>query len=522
MGTAPSHRRPAPNLLLPLGGWARFRRSPLRSIHGAATLALVAACAPSSGPGAPAPPGAPGARLGVAIEAIIDPPPLDGTHWGILVRDRSGRTVYARQAGRHFIPASNTKLVVTAVALGTLGPGYRYMTPIYGHDVRADSLAGRLVVVGTGDPTISGRFHESGLAPLDSIAAAIAATGLRAVGELVVDASRFDDDRVNGTWEVGDLPSPTAAPIGAFAIGEGTFEVERAPGTAPGAPATVRALPTDSLQPIVTRAVTDTAGARPVVRVDLLDRRDTLFLEARVPFGAAPDTFRLAVTDPDVYASRALARALRAHGVRIGAVRVVRDTLEARALAAAPHVQLAALESPPMTEIVAALLQPSQNWMAEQLLKTLGAHAGEQGSWESGVAAEREYLIERAGIDSLAFFLRDGSGLSAQNLLTPEATVRLLEHARDAGWGEYYRAALAAPGLRGSTLANRIEALEGRVFAKTGTITNVNSLSGYLIADNGVELTFSIFTNGTGLRSAVVRPAIDAVVQAIARYGGTQ
>lgn len=490
----------------------------------ALAVAALAACAPGPGPGTPGTPGPPGAageRLAGIIESIIDAPPLDGTHWGILVRDRSGRTLYAREADRHFIPASNTKLVVTAVALGTLGPGYRYTTPVYAHDVTADSLAGRLVVVASGDPTISARFHETTLEPLDSVAAAIAATGLRAVGELVVDASRFDDDRVSGTWEVGDLPWSYAAPVGAFAIGEGTFAVERVPGDSVGAPARVRALPTDSLQPIVAHAVTDSADARSTVRVDLLDRKDTLFLEARVPLGAAADTTRLAVTDPTIYATRAFARALRANGVRIGVVRVVHDTLEARSLAATPRIELATFESAPLSEIVAAILRPSQNWMAEQLLKTLGAAEGDHGSWDSGIDVEREYLIERAGIDSLGFFLRDASGMSAQNLLTPSATVRLLEHARDAPWGEYYRAALAAPGLRGSTLANRLRALEGRVFAKTGTITNVNSLSGYLVRDQGVELTFSIFTNGTGLRSSAVRPAIDAVVEAIARYGGT-
>lgn len=491
--------------------WPAFRKVVV-------TAAIMPACAPAAGPGAPEPPGT---RLAAVIDSIIDAPPLDGTHWGILVRDRSGRTLYAREAGRHFIPASNTKLVVTAVALGTLGHGYRYATPIYAHDVTADSLAGRLVVVGSGDPTISARFYETELEPLDSVAAAISATGLRAVGELVVDASRFDADRVNGAWEVGDLPWSTAAPVGAFAIGEGTFPVQRVPGDSVGGSAVVRALPTDSLQPILARAVTDSADARPAVRVDLLDRKDTLFLEARVPLGAAADTTRLAVTDPEIYAARAFARALRANGVRIGAVRVVRDTLEARSLAATPRVQLAAFGSAPLSEIVAAILQPSQNWMAEQLLKTLGAADGDQGSWDSGIEVEREYLVEQAGIDSLAFFLRDASGLSAQNLLTPRATVRLLEHARDAPWGDDYRAALAAPGLHGSTLANRLRALEGRVFAKTGTITNVNSLSGYLVTDPGVELTFSILTNGTGLRSTAVRPAIDAVVEAIARYGGT-
>jgi serine-type D-Ala-D-Ala carboxypeptidase/endopeptidase (penicillin-binding protein 4) len=201
----------------------------------------------------------------------------------------------------------------------------------------------------------------------------------------------------------------------------------------------------------------------------------------------------------------------------VGAVRVVRDSAEAAATRGGT-VEAAVLVSPPMREIVASLLRPSQNWIAEQVVKTLGAEVGEEGSWRGGQAVQRMYLYEAVGVDSGALVLRDASGMSAQNLLTPSAAVALLAHARTQTWGSIYRDGLPKPGLTGSTLANRLRPLEGRVAAKTGTISNVNSLSGYFTDADGRDFIFSILSNGSGLPAAAVRTAIDDVMLALARH----
>src|SRR5690606_25647417 len=187
---------------------------------------------------------------------------------------------------------------------------------------------------------------------------------------------------------------------------------------------------------------------------------------------------------------------------------------------APPLVPIASWTSAPLSEIVAAILKPSQNWIAEMLLKTLGAERGEGGSWPAGLEVERRYLFDVVGIDSTAVVLRDASGLSAQNLLTPRAIVQLLEHARRMPWGPVYRAALAVPGEKDGTLERRLVALEGRLFAKTGTIAHVNSLSGYLTTASGGELVFSILSNASGRPAAEVRRAIDANVNAAADQAG--
>lgn len=481
---------------------------------GASVLALGCGTVARRGTPAPRP-------LAARIDSILSVPPLEHTSWGVLVRDRSsGRIIYQRNPDLHFIPASNTKLVVTTVALGMLGPDWRYRTPLLARLLPGDTAAAELRIVGSGDPTFSARFWPGPRTPAAAFASTVAASGIRHVARLTVDVSRFTDTAVNGTWEVGDLPGSDAPPVSAFALQEGTFQLELRGGAEPGREATATILPPPAapgigpLQPIRAQLVTDTPRARLRFSTDFTARRDTIYLAGSTGAGAV-DTVRLAVTDAAGAAVRALAHALAAAGVRVDSVGVLRVTGEAGDTVGMSRI--GTLESPPLTDIVAGILQPSQNWMAEQLLKTLGAESGSGGSWVGGVGTERRYLIEHAGIDSFAFQLRDGSGLSAQNLLTPAAIVKLLEHGRALPWGERYRAALAAPGLAGSTLASRLTGLAGRVQAKTGTITNVASLSGFLVTETGRELTFSILSNGSGIPSARVRAAIDSTVSLLAR-----
>jgi D-alanyl-D-alanine carboxypeptidase/D-alanyl-D-alanine-endopeptidase (penicillin-binding protein 4) len=470
---------------------------------------------------APARPGS-GRELSLTevIDSVTSAPPLDRTHWGIAVYDVASRRWRARvNADRHFIPASNTKLVVGTATLGLLGPDFRYRTPVrlIGRD--ADS-ARVLIVEGSGDPTWSARFRESDFTVTDSIADLVLAAGLKRItGGIIIDASRFTDEPVPGTWEVGDLTSSFAPPVAAFAIAEGTFTLVITAAARPGETAVVTQLGGSGLQPLAAYIRTDTARARR--SVDYLNRSDSVRLNGSIALGRT-DTVRYAVTDPAAYAGRALESALRQRGIEVRyGLRVLRDTAESAAWSRSPgpaDVTLATVTSPPLGEIVAAMLLPSQNWIAEQLVKTIGAERTGYGSWQRGIDEEATWLVGQVGVDSTAFFLRDASGLSAQDLLAPSAIVRLLEYAGTQPWGDVFRNGLPAPGLAGGTLENRLAGYENRIRAKTGTITNVNSLSGYL---NGRrELIFSIMTNGSGVSSAAVRRGIDRIVQAVAREGG--
>lgn len=447
---------------------------------------------------------------------------LRETLWGIEVFDQTNnRMVYGHNASRHFIPASNTKLVVTAVALGTLGPDFRYRTPLYAAGAAGDTAPRGLLIIGQGDPTMSGRFHGDDFAVVNMLADSIRARGIKRIsGDIVIDDSYFTPERIHSTWEVGDLPWYYAAPTASFAIGEAALRMIVRAGARVGAPAHVSVVGADIPMPVLMRATTDTAGARSTIDVDYQAWPDTLVITGRVGLNGA-DSSWIAQPEPAQFAGNALRTALARRGViTTGTVRVTRDTAEARVLRGpfeAYNQPLISWSSAPMRAVVAAILKPSQNWIAEQLVRTLGARAGRGGSWPAGISAERRYLIDVVHIDSAAFSLRDASGLSAQNLLSPRATLMLLEHARRAPWGADFRAALPAPGTRGSTLSSRLAGLETRVAAKTGTISNVTSLSGYLRTFDERDLTFVIFTNGSGRPASEVRRAIDRLVQLLAR-----
>ena len=496
---------------------------------------------------------APGLDFARIADSILVTPPLHRAHIGIEVYDPAARRVlYQHNAERHFIPASNQKLWATSTALHELGPDFRYRTPILGVGFDGENGTVRaLIVLGRGDPTFSERFHprdstlaeaqgdtaanaprdplvahRRDLAVLDSLADSLLAAGVRRIaGDLVIDATYFDQAIVPGSWTVGNVNGTSAPPTGAFVVAEGIFRVRVAPGAAVGAPATVEPLAPAGVIPISNRAVTTEARTPRRTANGRGPWSDTLRITGTVGLDANAQTLRLPMTDPVVFAAHAFGDALRGRGITIdGTVRVVRDSIEAAGLregrlagapAALSVTEMTAWTSPPLAEIVHAILAPSQNWIAEQLLRTLGAEKGGEGSWRAGVAAETAFLTGIVGIDSAALRLNDGSGMSYQNLVAPHAVVQLFDYARTAPWGEVFRAALAKPNEPG-TLSGRLRELEGRLAGKTGTLTSVNALSGYVRTRDGRELIFSIMSNASGLGGGQVVDAIDRMVEALA------
>jgi D-alanyl-D-alanine carboxypeptidase/D-alanyl-D-alanine-endopeptidase (penicillin-binding protein 4) len=506
------------------------------------------------------PPGG-GGILQEEIDAVISRPPLDQVNWGIRVADpERGQILYSRHGHLKFVPASNMKILATATALSLLGSEYRYRTDLLAvgsTEGEGGVLDGDLVLLARGDPTLSDRFFPTAEAPLDSLVAGLWASGIREVtGSLVVDVSAWDSTSIPGTWEVEDLPATYAATGGAFSIAEGALTVEVSAGEEPGAPATARWWPFLADEFISVGYTTvhpdSSASGR---QIQYLPESRRLRLAGKVRVGEV-DTIRISQRDPVRLASSALLRKVEERGIRVlGGLRIAWDRGEpvgpgtcllGRAEAAVEEegavittpdaaeaddwrldsgledcpdaFLLTRLLSPPLGEIVQGILEPSQNWMTEQLVRTLGQELGREGSWEEGFRVERTFLTGEVGIDSLDIVLRDGSGMSAKNLVTPRSVIRILDYMRDSPLGGVFRNALASPGEEDGTLRNRLETLESRVFAKTGTITHVNSLSGYVFTDSGKELLFSILTNGSGLPSGQVRAGIDEVLGILARH----
>jgi len=476
------------------------------------------------------PAGLPAQTLGQDLNRLLDRPPFHRNHWGVVVMDLSGRVIASRHAEQLFMPASNTKLLVAAAAAALLPPGFFVTTSLYAGGAVTDGvLRGDLVLYGRGDPTLSQRCYagdttQAGVCqrdaaePLRRLARQLRAAGVSAVtGDLVGDGSWFEPTLVHPAWEVYDLNWWYAAPVSGLGVYDNAVSVIHAGGSAIGAPAVIQVVPT--VEGVVldnrTRTVEDTAPQ--TLDYTRIPGTLTIVAEGTVRRSTRATTQYFALPDPNYYTAAIFRRILAEEGITIaGITRSTTDSLATRALRQGPP--LAELRSRPVEDWLYPVLNSSQNWFAEMLLKQLGRQLAGDGSWRAGNAIIRRFLVDSVRVDSTQFRVVDGSGLSAQNLVTPLAFAQILRWIRRHPRYEAFAAGLPLSGERGS-LRNRFldTPLAGRVRAKTGSISSVNSLSGYIEQPGRPPVIFSIQANHHALPSAAVTRHIDSVVVRVGR-----
>ena len=451
------------------------------------------------------------------LDRLLDQEPFGRALWGVVIADARGRLLYERNGDRLFVPASNTKLVVAAVASALLPREYRWRTSVYAAG-RVDSgvVRGDLVLYGRGDPTISDRYFQSSFTVFDELADSLRARGIvRVAGDLVGDASYFDSVVVHPSWEVYDLNFEDAAPVTALAFNENVEGFGITPGS-PGGPPAITIAPDLGFLRLTNRARTVPMDSGRTLDFVRQPGTNDVWADGDVPVDARPWGERFAVVDGPGYAATAFRRSLQSRGITVsGRTRSLYDsTAYAAARRGEPLVEHL---SPPLQEVLRTILEKSQNWHAEMLLKTLGRELRGQGSWPAGIEVERRFLIDSLRVDSTLFNLADGSGLSHHDLIAPRALVALLAAMHRPARAERVRAFLTAlpVGGRTGTLRNRFRgSLEGRVHAKTGSIANVNSLTGYLDLAEEVWI-FSIQLNNHAARSREALERIDSIVSAL-------
>jgi D-alanyl-D-alanine carboxypeptidase/D-alanyl-D-alanine-endopeptidase (penicillin-binding protein 4) len=462
------------------------------------------------------------------LDRFLDQAPLERHLWGVAIADSTGRLLYRRNAERLFVPASNTKLTVTAAA-AVLWPGdWTVRTGVYGSGPVVDgTLRGHLVLYGRGDPTMSRRCfavdttradacRHDPFDPLRALARQLRGRGVGEIaGDLIGDGSWFEPDAIHPTWEWGDLPWGYAAPVSGLGFTDNSLEVTAIP-TREGAPAVVTLWPDLGDATVENRTRTTPAGTPRTFTVRRAPGTLHLVAEGDVPLGAARPEY-VTVPDPSLYTARAFRAALADEGIAVrGGTWATTDSLLFRELR--QGAPLAEVASRPLRDWLVPILSTSQNWFAEMTLKQLGRSFGSGGSWRAGLAVVGRFLIDSVGVDSTQFALSDGSGLSTINLVSPAAFVRLLAWMRrHPGW-PVFSAGLPVAG-RSGTLRSRLREtpLEGRVLAKTGSLSTVNTLSGYLERPRGGPLIFSIQANHHTQGGRAMIAAIDSVLAIIGR-----
>jgi len=499
-------------------------------------------------------------RLQARIAALLNSPDLAHGFWGIEVASlATDKTLYSQNSDKLFTPASNTKLFVTAAALALIGPDYKFRTTVEttGTLDRYGRLNGDLVLVGHGDPNLSGRAlpydgktqrSDDALVALEGLADALVAKGVKVVdGDVVADDSYFAFQRYGEGWSQDDLVWADGAPVSALTVNDNVIFVKILPADRAGEKAFVSLNPFADYYRIDNRIVTTPAGTPRKFFVNREPGSTTVTLWGNLPLDDPGASEALAIEEPATFAAELFRQLLdkrgiaiygheRTHHTELASISTFTATavapsrggndeasplsgISAHPLKTEQPITLASYESRPLADDVRVINKISQNLHAEILLRLLGRERGNAGTVEGGLEVLRQFLTQ-AGVASDQYVFFDGSGLSRQNLVTPQAIVQLLRYASSQPWGAAYKASFPVAGVDGS-LSERLTAprLQKRVTAKTGSLSGVRALSGYAATESGQSVVFSIMSNNLNLPAKRVTDTIDGIVEAIVEDG---
>jgi len=465
------------------------------------------------------------ASLEQEIARLIEASPARSAFWGIEIVDPgTGKTLYARNANRFFVPASNTKLFTAALALDRLGADFRFQTRVLA-DTPADAeghIHGSVRLVGGGDPNLSARavpyrvgpVTGNPLAPIEELADQVAARGVKRIdGDIIGDDTWYVWEPYPEGWAIDDTRYEYGAPVSALTVNDNTIAVTVRPGGRVGELADLSLAPDLEYYTLDDRIRTVAAGGARKIQLDRQPGSRQVRLWGTIPVRSSGEVLVLAIDDPAEFAARALRRALEDRGVSVGGGVDVRHLYpnEEDARPEPEGIELARHESAPLIEDLAITAKVSQNLHAELALRAVARARRNIGSRQAGLDEMKAFLGEM-GIGPEAYSFSDGSGLDRADLVTPGAIVTLLGHMYASRQREQWIALLPVGGLDGTLSTRFPESVKARrIHAKTGTLTHVSALSGYAQRRNGTWVIFSILVNNHNGPAAEVRSVIDRI-----------
>jgi len=472
------------------------------------------------------------AALGREIDKAIDEGESRQARWGVFVTAlNDGRVIYSRNSASLFTPASNMKIYTTAAALDMLGADYRWRTSVYAvNDADGGGrIDGDLILYGRGAPDlISSR--RGGFPSLAELADQLYQRGVRSVGGSIIgDESYFRGEMYGDGWQWNDLQWYFGAEPSALSIDANAVAVTITPGHKVGGPAELELKPqTDHLH-VTNNTTTGERGVQTTIGINRGLSNNDIRIWGEFPLGGRAFGAYLSVAQPALWAAEQFKQALTARGIVVDGDATSRDFRVAEKQQFNPQsaAELAHVDSETLGEIVRATNKESINLNAELILRTLGKERGpiapdpdprrmkQRGDDEAGAAVIKGWL-DRLGVATGNLSLRDGSGLSRLDLVTPESTVEMLSAASRTGWFTVFHDSLPVAGKDG-TLKPRLLPATGRISAKTGSLTFDHSLSGYVTTKNNRVFAFSIFCNDETRDYVAVR-TIDRIAALLASY----
>ena len=448
-------------------------------------------------------------------DSLVDSPDFRSANWGVLIVDPGrGETLYSRNADKLFMPASNMKLLTGSTAIAQLGLDYRWTTTLLARGpVRNGALEGDLVVQGTGDPSISSHMRGDALAPLRALADSLRAHGVTRIrGRVVAAPSPFTDAPLGYGWSWSDLDDAYSAGVDALYFNEGFTQVVVHGGARAGDPVRAATRPATTYPALIVRARTvaalggsstavDSAVARRGIEVAQDSSRTGVLVTGAI---AAGDSTVVEITFRDQTAAylAALREALRDRQIAID---------DAATDSAARATPLVTVQSPTLREVLPYFEKPSQNQIGELLFKTLALVKTGVGRADSASQVVSRQLVAWGAAPD-GFAVRDGSGLSRHDYVSPRTIIRVLDAMHRSPDFRAFYDALPIAGVDG-TIRNRMKGTtaQGNVHAKTGTLDKARSLSGYVTTVDGRLLLFSALCNNYSTPTRRVDQVSDAL-----------
>jgi serine-type D-Ala-D-Ala carboxypeptidase/endopeptidase (penicillin-binding protein 4) len=453
------------------------------------------------------------------IDALVDAsgPAARGFIGIHVVELTGGKTIYQRNQDKLFMPASNMKLFTSALALLRLGPDYRFTTQV----IREAS--GDLVLVGSGDPSLSGRVFpyrkgatpRSPLAAIEELADQMVANGLRAVeGDIAGDDRLYPWAPYAPSWTQDDALREFGAPVSALTLNDNTLALTIRGGANAGDDAEVTVDPAIEYYAIDNRLATVGHGNESRIRMSRPAGARQVLLWGSIPAGAAVSE-TVAIDDPAYYAACALYDALARRGVAIRGQPVARHRLASEDYDPSTGAVLASRVSPPMTALLQVMDKVSQNLYAELMLREVGRYVRHQGTREAGLD-ELDAMLHEIHAEKDDWRLEDGSGLSRNAMVTPRAITRVLTVLNASRYRDAWLSLLPVGGEDG-TLSRRLCCMAGGtgIRAKTGSLSRALALSGYADSKTRGRLAFSILVNDFSAPQNEVRAWIDKIAMSL-------
>ena len=442
-------------------------------------------------PKPPAGPVAVGATFEARLASLVNSSVAQSSETSIqIVEVDSGRVVAERAPHSPLSPASNMKLFTPAAAIDMLKPSWEVTTAVYmrGAVDAGGTLNGDVKVVGRGDPTIGGRFHDGqATAVLQEWATDLKRAGVKTItGNLIFEYGYFDTEYIHPTWPVDQLVNWYEAPVSAFSMQEGCVEVRVLPSKA-GQQCVVQLEPPTNYLSVENNCRT----GRGLPFITRHRGTNTIIVRGGVPARSGATEVFVTVENPIHYFAAVTNEVFARSGLKINGT-IVLTPHDPR-----PDWRVVSKHTTPLSILIYVINKKSQNHYAEQVLKMLGAEAKKNGSWEAGAATIKEWLITKVGVPAHEFSPADGSGMSRNNRASANAFVDLLRYMWKSPWREEFVSSLPYTGDPDSKFGNRLKQapFARQVYAKTGYIAGVIGLSGYVHAQSGRVYAFSFIFN---------------------------